>query len=214
MNVYKQVLLYPIIAVAVSGCGGKAPPVAKPKTPLNGPVARQGSTQPAGWEKAQDPAEIRRGIYQGKTAAEWGETLKSKSVARRDQASQALRSLGEAGYPQLRDALKNETAEVRLKAMQAIDLAVLRKHQDEMVPLMLSLLTDPNPAVREQAAARLVCFDSTGPNQRVQTGFQAAQRLQALQFVAQNDPAPNVRLAAAMSMQCIQSAMSGRVGSD
>jgi hypothetical protein len=198
-------------ALVLSGCGGKAPPVARPKTTLNGPAPRApGAAQSVGSENGQDPT----GVHQSKTAAEWGETLRSKNVAKREQASQALRNLGEAGYPQLRDALKDPTAEVRLKAMEGIDLPVLRKHQDEMVPLMILLLGDPNPAVREQAAARLVCFDSTGPNQRVQAGIQTAQRLQALQFAAQNDPAPNVRLTAATSIQCIQSAMSGRVNSD
>jgi hypothetical protein len=203
-----------LVGLALTGCGGKAPPVARPKTNLNGPARVQGPARPVAFDNSQGPVAGRPDTDQGKTAVEWGEALKSKNAGKREQASQALRNLGEAGYPQLRDALKDPTPEVRLKAMQAMDLGALRKHQDEMVPLMIALLSDPNPAVREQAAARLVCFDSTGPNQSVQTGLQAAQRLQALQFAALNDPAPNVRLTAATSMQCIQSAMSGRVGTD
>ncbi len=98
--------------------------------------------------------------------------------------------------------------------MQAIDLPQLRAHPDEMVRALLALLADPNPAVREQAALRLVSFDSTNASGAMRTGVQAGQRLQALQYAAQNDPSPNVRLAAAQSIQCIQSAVSGRPRSD
>jgi hypothetical protein len=197
------------------GCGGKAPPVARPKTNLSAAATRtQGPLHAVNGENGHDPAELRKGLYQGKTAAEWGEALKANNAGKREQATQALRSLGEVGYPQLRDGLNNASAEVRLRSMQAIDLPVLRKHQDEMVPVLLSMLIDPNPVIREQAAVRLAWFDSTGANQTVKTGTQAQQRLQALDYAAQNDPAPNVRLAAATSMQCIKSAMSGRVNSD
>jgi len=62
-----------VFAATLLGCGGKAPPVAKPKTNLNGAGARvQGTSQPVSWENGQDPVEARTGIYQGKTAAEWG----------------------------------------------------------------------------------------------------------------------------------------------
>jgi hypothetical protein len=211
----KRLALCLIGALVLCGCGSKAPPVARPKTNLSGPATRlRGPLQPKDGENGVDAAEVRKGLYQGKTPAEWSEALKSNNAAKREQATQALRSLGEAGYPPLRDGLNNAVTEVRLRSLQAIDLPVLRKHQDEMVPVLLSLLADPSPVLREQAAVRLAWFDSTGANQSVKTGAQAQQRLQALDYAAQNDPAPNVRLAAATSMQCIRSAMSGRVNSD
>jgi HEAT repeat protein len=99
--------------------------------------------------------------------------------------------------------------------MQALDLPLLRIHAEEMVPLLLALLVnDSNPAVREQAAMRLVAFDSITADGKLRAGTQANQRLQALQHAARTDPAPNVRLAAANSIQCIQSALSGRVNAD
>jgi HEAT repeat protein len=203
-----------IVLVLLVGCGRRSPPVAKTNVTSGTGLSTQVAIQRPIGTNEPETLEARKGTYQGKSALEWGETLKSSNAGKREQAAEALRTLGEAGYPQLREALKDRSPEVRLKAMQAIDLPILRSHQEEMVTLLMTLLTDPNPAVREQAAARLVVFDNTGQKGDLQAGLQVKQRIEALQYAAQNDPAPNVRLAAINSLRCIQSAQGGKPGKD
>jgi hypothetical protein len=209
---YHRFLSCVALVLLVAGCGRKSPPVARPNGTMRS-AAQATSSGPVGIIEPEGP-EARKTLDAGRTAGQLGQTLQSNNPSKREEAAQALRSMGEAGYPQLRDALKDRSPEVRLKAIQSIDLPVLRSHQEEMVVMLLTLLTDPNPAVREEAAARLVAFDTTGPKGSLQAGVQLNQRIQALQYAALNDPAPNVRLAAVNSLQCIQSAGSGKVGKD
>jgi hypothetical protein len=141
-------------------------------------------------------------VYQGQTAAKWAPGLDHPDNGVRLQAGMALRNLGNAGYPHLAAAIRNgKSAETRLAALQAIYKTELVSHRAEMLPLLVRLLeTDPNEAVREQAAIRLAWFDD-----------QARGALAALQSAAMKDPNPQVRQAAANSRLCIYEAVTGTI---
>jgi hypothetical protein len=199
-------------SLLLTGCS-KAPPVARPggsttTNRQNGPgaVAAPRVDNP---EHQADPSQR---AYQGRTAADWAGDLESRDTGVRQQAAQALRALGETGYPMLVKGLKNPAPEVRLQALEAMDLKLLKKHQDQTVPLLINTTRDPNPAVREQAAIRLAWFDSSDTS-TMNTGVMAGLRLQALQALA-NDKNPNVRTAANNSLRCIQDAVKGKPAGD
>src|SRR5215468_10451860 len=84
-----------LIALLLCGCGAKSPPVARSKSNVSAPGTRAaGPWQPGGSENgAVDNAELRKGLYQGKTPGQWGEALQSSNIARREEAGQALRNL-------------------------------------------------------------------------------------------------------------------------
>jgi HEAT repeat protein len=156
-----------------------------------------------------DPA---AGVYQGLTPKQWAEQLQTRDLKTQSEAIQALGALKEHGYPELKEGLQSESADVRVLTLQAIQLPVLMEHDKEVVPKLIDLLqTDRNPTVREQAAIRLAWFDNAA--QRKQ-GHMIQQRFQALQRAAQADPNAAVRQAANNSMLCLQSALSGKIASD
>jgi vesicle coat complex subunit len=154
-------------------------------------------------------------FYQGLNAAQWAEQIQHPEPDVQRQAFRALSELKNEGYPHLMSALNHRSAEVRLQALQAIQLPMLvdARNQEKTVPMLIRLLQDPDPVVRQEAAARLAWFDQTPEGDRQQAGFQAQERLRALQF-ALNDPNPSVRDAADFSLKCVQGALSGKVASD
>jgi len=176
----------------LTGCSRRTPPLAAGPPPAPAPA-------PVG----DDPEGAVHGepVYQGQTAAKWADRLDHPDNGVRLQAGMALRSLGNAGYPHLAAAIRNgKSAETRLAALQAIYKTELVSHPD-MLPLLVRLLeTDPNEAVREQAAIRLAWFDDRGRG-----------ALAALQSAAVKDPDPNVRQAAANSRLCIYEAVTGTI---
>jgi hypothetical protein len=204
----RLVLVVSLCLLAAIGCGRKTPPVARPVTAKTG-VGVSGPMIAAPVQPL-DPV----GTFRGRTAEQWGEQLAARDPVVRQEAAVALRELGTAAAPQLVQAMKSPTPEVRLQAVETLAVPVVTENPKITLPVLLLLLQDPVPAIREQAAIRLAWFDRTTRDQKLQTGFEAAQRLQALERVAQTDPHPNVRTAAANSVLCIRSALSGKVASD
>src|SRR5262249_20925127 len=132
-------LLYLMVALAVvSGCARKRPPL---PLQMPSPAARNiaGVSADAGSATGQ----------LGLAAPQWGEKLlQTHDALSRYQAGVALRGVGEAGYPALRDGLGNDAVEVRLTALQSISRPVLSAHKAETGPLLIKLLGDSNAAVR------------------------------------------------------------------
>jgi HEAT repeat protein len=194
------------LLLVMPACTTKAPPVARraPLAHANPSVASQAvSAHP----DAVAP-------LLGRTLSQWEEQLSSKDLAARQRATLALGQLGEAGYPALLNGMKNESADVRLQSLQAIYRPVLVQHQAETVPLLLQLLQDPNPAVREHAAIRLAWFDVRVSNMTPRAGYYARERLQALRLLAQKDETPAAKNAALHSIQSIEDAIQGKVRAD
>lgn len=206
-----------LVLVLVVGCSRTAPPIARPGANVKSMAAvgtQADVARYAPWTPT-DPRNPQTRTVQGKTADDWAPQLKAREPAVRQQAADALRQLGEPGYPHLIKGMKSSDPEVAIQAMQAIPPPVLVQQQAETVPALIFILQrDPNAALREQAAMRLAWFDRAPGANKVQAGFQAKQRLDALAYAAQNDASPGVRTAAAGSLACIQQAMSGSVRPD
>jgi HEAT repeat protein len=138
--------------------------------------------------------------WQGATVQTWEERLTgSRDPAAREQASQALRQLGEAAYPSLQRGLHSRDTDVRFAALQALPRPVLEKHQGELKPQLVALLRDRNAAIRRAAAGRLSWL-----------GASAATAVPTLQELARQDSDHQVREAATTSMRMIQIALSGK----
>jgi HEAT repeat protein len=194
------------LLLVVPACTTKAPPVAR-RAPL--PRANDSVASQAVSASPDAAAQLL-----GRTLSQWEEQLSSKDLATRQRATLALGQLGEAGYPTLISGMKNESADVRLQSLQAIYRPLLVKHQTETVPLLLQLLHDPNPAVREHAAIRLAWFDVRVSNMTPRAGYYARERLQALRLLAQKDDNPAAKNAALHSIQSIEDAIQGKVRAD
>lgn len=191
-----------------AGCGRKAPPVARPATTAGGAASVILNTAPV---RMVDP-NVR--TYQGRSPEQWGEQLAAQDAGARQQAATALRELGSAGVKPLVEGMSSRSPEVRLQALQGLSVPMVTENPKATLPVLLLLLRDPVPAVREQAALRLAWFDRTGAGQKLQAGVEAAQRIAALENVVRTDSDPAVRTAAANSLLCIRGAMSGKVGAD
>jgi hypothetical protein len=180
----------------LTGCSRRAvPPAAVAPAAVGGEPALAG-------DEGHEPVPAGVAVYQGRSAETWARGLDSPDNGVRREAGMALRTLGKEGYPHLVNAIRNSrSAETRLAALQALYKTELVSHQSDTLPLLLRLLqTDPNPALREQAAIRLAWFDERG---------RAA--LAALQNAAQTDPDAGVRQAAANSYTCLHEAVTGTI---
>ena len=188
-------LLACVGAVVLAGCARKAPP---PAVVVPGPATMVRPTEtpvgPDGGAGAPAP------IYQGRSPAQWAERLDNRDQGVRRQASEALRTLGPAGYPHLAKGMRHPSAEVRLASLQSLPKRELVAHKDEMVHLLIRMLRDPNPSVREHAAIRLAWFDAG-----------ARQAVTPLRSLAESDDNASVRQAAANSALCIHQAATGTI---
>jgi len=204
-----------LVFVLVVGCSRQSPialPGAGVKATTAGAPADHVRYAP--WVPG-NPSDPQGQRVQGRTAADWAPQLKAREAATRQQAANALRELGEPGYPHLIKGMQSHDPEVAIQAMQAIPHPVLVQHQAETVPQLIFMLQrDPNATIREQAAMRLAWFDRTTTASKLQPGFQVKQRHDALAYAAQHDASPGVRTAAASSLACIQQALSGSVRAD
>jgi hypothetical protein len=180
--------------LVLAGCSRRTPPPAAGLSPVSAPAL-------APIEGADEFVAPGEPAYLGRSAQSWARGLSSADNGVRLQAGMALRQLGPAGYPKLKDAIENgKSAETRLAALQALYKTELVSHRDMVGVLTRLLQSDPNEAVREQAAIRLAWFDAGG-----------RPALAALQEAARRDPDPKVRQAAANSQTCIHEAVTGTI---
>jgi hypothetical protein len=111
-----------------------------------------------------------------------------------------LGDLKEDGYVHLVKGLESPSPEMRLTCLKVISPPVLTGHREETMPLLLRLLNDPDPLIRQNAVARLPWF-----------GKDAAPALPALEAVAKNDQDADVRTMAKQAIGRIKEAISGTI---
>jgi HEAT repeat protein len=135
------------------------------------------------------PAPADAKVFQGRTVDQWAERMESQNPTARSQASAALGSMGESGYPFLLKGLRSNSDDVRMNSLQNMTKPVMVAHQQETLGLLRSMLGDPNPLIRQGAAARVSWY-----------GKDAQVALPAVQALAQNDSEPEVRRVAAIAV--------------
>src|SRR5271170_3287125 len=117
--------------VVLAGCARHgAPPPGEQQAALPPPVTGEGEEDPAWRARADGP------VYRGKSATQWAQQLDQADEGTRFQAGMALRNLGEAGYPHLKNAMSNRSPAVRLAAMQALYKTELVAHSGDMIPML------------------------------------------------------------------------------
>jgi hypothetical protein len=194
----KAVLL--ACCLALSGCSRKAPPV-KASALAKPPVARHGAVTDEGASPSDAHSVGSNPRAQAQQAERWGDKLNSSNATTATDAAAALGALGEHGYPYLVKGMQSSSDGVRLSSLKSMHITQLvsPKHQDETLPILVAMLRDPNPALRCSAVARLPWY-----------GKAAGKYLQFAQALANNDPDGNVRAAAAVAVNGLYEAMSGK----
>jgi len=194
----QRFLLFACFLVLLAGCSRKAPPVkgsAMPKTPAprgNGTVGNEGAFGADG-NYYNSPA------AQAQLAERYSERLQSSNATTATDAAAALGAMGEPGYPHLVKAMQSPSDSVRLSAMKSMHISQLVKHEAETLPILVAMLSDPNPALRCSAVGRLPWY-----------GRSAGKYLQLVQAMANNDSDGSVRSAAAVAVNGLYEAMSGK----
>jgi hypothetical protein len=171
----RRVVFVAMLLVA-AGCARKAQP--------HVPEVNAAAPPPAGVEAGQEaPADFAGPVYDGRTVTQWSRVIEDRDVAMRTRAAVALSNLGEPGFTQLyQGMLRSKPDTVRLTCLQSVTKPLLQEHQRQAMPLLMDMLTDKNPLIRQAAAARLVWF-----------GKDSAAAVGPLQRLAADDPDPQVQ---------------------
>lgn len=163
-------------ALLLTGCARRA--VKVPAAPPALPGAGVTAEAPMTWEQ--------RGAAPARAAVQWSQRLNTRDVAAREQAVTALVALKDDGMPHLIAGMQSRDWEVRLGCLQAMPKPLLLAQAAQTRPLLMQMLRDPNPLVRQQAAARVTWF-----------GAQARPAIPELERMARTDDSPEVRQTAA-----------------
>src|SRR5262249_27037423 len=118
----------------------------------------------------------------------------------RVQASRALQQLGKEGFAPLFKGMQSNSTEVRLTCLQAVHKPVMLANGDQTLPVLMRMLGDPEPVLRQQAAIRLGWFDGA----RGQTAMRELHRLAA------TEPNPEVRKTVTDTIKGMELAMAGK----
>lgn len=196
----RKVVVLSCCLLLLVGCSRKAPPVkmsavAKALPRTSGPADSDGYSP---WDSnfrgnAGSPA------AQAQSAERFSEKLQSANATTASEAAVALGAMGEQGYPHLVKGMQSPSDNVRLTAMKSMHIKELVKHEAETLPILVAMLGDPNPALRCSAVGRLPWY-----------GKPAGKYLQIVQAMANADPDGNVRAAAAVAVNGLYEAMSGK----
>ena len=168
-----------LLCIALTGCARrsvKIDSVTKANAPSAGAPANPVTT---GW----DPGVV---AYQGRSAAQWSQKLNTRDVVSREQAVTALVAMKDEGLPHLIAGMNSHDWEVRLGCLQAMPKPMLVAQAAQTRPVLQKMLRDPNPLVRQQAAARITWF-----------GAQAKAAMPELERMARADDNAEVRQTAA-----------------
>lgn len=176
-----------LLMLVAAGCGRKTPPKIGGLGPAPADVAQPTAS-------AADPQAVVGGaMYEGRTAPQWGEVLEGRDNAARMKAGYALSNMGEKGYVELARGLKSTSDEARLASLQAVSRTQLLAHRRDSMTLLLDMIEDRNPMIRQGAAARLSWFE-----------MDSEQALPVLQRHAAKDPDADVRRVCQDSVYAIQ----------
>jgi len=197
--VRREVVLAICSLALVSGCSRKTPPMKM--SALKAPAPRVGTaaTDPDALSAAQLGNAASPPI-QTKMAERWGERLTSSNPTTASDAAAALGAMGEYGYPYLLKGMQDSSEELRIACMKSMHVSQLVAHQSDTMPILIEMLRDPNPGVRCAAVSRLPWY-----------GKSAGKYMQFVQAMANNDPDASVRAAAALAVNGLYEAMTGKV---
>jgi HEAT repeat protein len=170
-----RINLLTLSLVVLAGCSRSSADVARPTFPEARVQAEPAEEAPT---TAVDPA-------LADEAAMLAQRLSDADLYVRAEAAAALAG-HEHGFPYLLEGLRNPSWEVRLTCLQVMDRSRLVEHATEALPVLQRLMRDTNPQLRQQAVYRLSWF-----------GEQARSTLSQLENLANQDPSPDVRAAAA-----------------
>lgn len=189
----RQQMMVALIVLSL-GCSRKSP------LGQNGPggaaaVPPTQAVEQQTWQTAHGPSGP---VFQGRTAAHWGRELRRDDPVVRTEAGRALSNLGEDGYPQLREALRSNSDEVRLTAIRSLPQTVMLAHQNETTPIFLNMVRDGNPEIRREAVVRLGWYGKEG---RV--------FMPMLRTVMASDGDAKVRDAAMVTLDSIEQSITG-----
>jgi HEAT repeat protein len=183
----RQTLMLSIALSLLAGCSRKAPPPA-----IDGPALSPVSLTPETSSQTELP--------HANTATYWGPMLESPNPQTRVQASRALQQMGKEGFPPLFKGMQSKSTEVRLTSLQAVHKPVMLANGDQTLPVLVRMLGDPEPVLRQQAAIRLGWFDGA-------SGQTAMRELQRLAAAEQN---PEVRKTVTDTIKGMELAMAGK----
>jgi len=169
------ILLLSVLLLA--GCARRGVKVPPAPTALPGGSGAPGAT--AAWDH-------RIVAFQGRSAIQWSQRLNTRDVSSREQAATALAAMKDDGLPHLLAGMNSHDWEVRLSCLQAMPKPLLLAQAAQTRPLLIKMLRDPNPLVRQQAAARVTWF-----------GAQARAAIPELERMARSDDNADVRQTAA-----------------
>jgi hypothetical protein len=192
-------LVFGLIGLLLFGCARKAPPVVR-KTAV--PQVALPSA------KEEEPPEAPETQF---TPAQWAQKLQDQDAGVRLDAARALGELGEGGYAPLLRGLQDPSADIRLACLQGLTPGLVRQHQKELVPLLLKLLEEKDPAMRKRACTGLTWPDQLLLDNEIQAGAMVKERLAALKKLAGEDKDATVRSAALASAQSVQQAILGKI---
>lgn len=176
----------------VAGCARTNPPAPA----VGGPAALQPSSV-VGQDQIEGEASCPS--FQGQSVHQWEARLQSAVPATQQEASLALREMGEAGYRPLLKAMQSNYVELRSTGLLAMPRAVMVAHKSEILPVLRKLLSDDNVSIRQSAVARFAWF-----------GVDAAGDLPTLRQLAARDASAAVRNTAVETIKFIDIAVSIR----
>jgi hypothetical protein len=189
-----------LLGVVLVGCAKKAPPVVpKAVVQVSMPVA------------TEEPAETADTPETQFTPAQLAQKLQDQDAGVRLEAAHALGELDEKGYSHLSLGLQHASVEVRAAALEGLTPGLVRKHQKEIVPVLLKLVEEKEPAIRKQACTKLTWPDQPLLDNQIQAGTMAKERLAALKKLAGEDKDATVRAAALAGALSVQQAILGKI---
>jgi hypothetical protein len=180
-----------VLVILAAGCGRQASPN---KGDTGGGAYQAGVQGPF----TPPPAPQVVAVSPEQASANYESQLASRDATSRQQAAQALRNLGETGFPALLRTMQEGAPESRREALQAIDTAMLTTHAKELLPVLAGMLRERDPSLRTLAVSRLPSLGKT-----------AGPTLTELRQLAKADPDMGVRKAAEYASQAVNYSMTG-----
>lgn len=179
-----------LLALLLAGCGRSQVPAAA--------VGAEPVPQLVPAQSPQGLAEIGGSVYEGQTAEQWAAQLADPNPVVRKQASQVLGAMSKHGTGYLLQGMRSNSPETQVNCLQAIYKPDLVARSKETLPLVSGMLDHRDPQVRLNAVARMPWF-----------GAEARGAMPTLQYLAANDPSPEVRSAAREAQVHINYAVTG-----
>lgn len=190
-----------VMLLALAGCSRSSDSDNPNQRRVNGVVPPIQPERNPAWDNAPVQTEP---VYESQPLSVWVEQFnRPEDEAMRVKAATVLGQLGKQGFPPLLEAMKSTSDDGRLLALQSVTKETLAEHQKETWPLLRDMLSDPNPAIRKQAADRIAWYGKENL-----AALKESVRL--LRLMAKNDPDLQVRQVAESAINQITYVYTGR----